>query len=732
MSLITILWSATASACITLALVHGLVWCRQRDALANFMFSLVALSTAGMGALELCMMKAPGPEQYSTLLRWFQVPVWLGVLSLAGFIRHFLRPTGSWVHLMGLSAVVLRTICLVINFTVPVNLNYRELTELRSVTFLGESVAVPVGVANPWMSLAQLSLIMLLVYVVLGALAAHRRGDCRTALVVGSGITLFVLAGTAQAILVFWGMVDMPITASLFFLGCVAAMSHELSLDLLAARRQAADLRQSQEQIQLAADSASVGFWSLDKATGRGWMPPATRALFGLDDDVALDITQILQVVHPDDRERVQDSIRKALDKVQHTRTEFRIIRPDGAQRCVVSLGRSLLDDQGVIIGRTGVLIDVTSQRLTEEALEQEQSVSRAVFDSVPGLLYLYDQEGRLVRWNQRHEILTGYSSEELQHITAADWFEGEDLAIMKREWKKVFNTGQTITELNLKMKDGRKVPYLLTGVRLEIEGRQHLVGIGIDISERKRVENELEQKREEMAHLSRVASLGELSGALAHELNQPLCSILSNAQAAQRLLAREKIDLDEMQEILADIVSEDRRAGEVIERLRALLKRGETKLQPLDLHACMEEVLKLMHGELVARGVIVARECPPSVPAVLADHVQLQQVFINLIANACDAMDSTPPGRRLLTLRCREEGKSLHMEVQDTGAGFQMPADDLFQPFHTTKAEGMGMGLAICRTIVDAHHGRLWAEPCAAGGAVFHLTLPFSVSSSA
>lgn len=729
MSLLTILWSAVGASCVTLALVHGMVWLRQRDSVANLMFTLLALGTASMAGLELAMMKAASPGDYSMLLRWYQLGVWVAFCAIVGFVHFYLRPPQRAAALVGLLAVGLRSIVLVANFIGPGNQNYREITSLRQLSFLGEAAVSPIGIPNPWMVAAQFSLLLLLVYVAMATLNACRRGDRKSALWVGAGTLFFVITGTVQAILVFWAVVEMPMTASLFFTGCVMAMSHELSLDLLSARRTAVELRESQVQIQLAADSASVGFWSLDKATGRGWMPPATRALLGLEQGKALDVPEFLKVIHPDDREKVQSTIQAALEEIRQTSSEFRVCHSDGSVRHFVSLGRSMVDEQGRIIGRTGVLIDLTSQRLAEVALLREQTLTRAVFDSVPGLLYLYDREGRMVRWNKQHETLTGYCDTELRNMTAADWFEGDDLLRVRAEWEKVFSEGQTTVELPLKMKDGRKVPYLLTGVRLEIEGVPHLVGIGIDVSERRRIENEVVKQREEMAHLSRVASLGELSGALAHELNQPLCSILSNAQAAQRLLARDVRDDDALQEILADIVSEDRRAGEVIVRLRALLKRGETHLQPLDLHACMEEVMKLMHSELVARGVTVVRECPATVPPVMADHVQLQQVFINLIANACDAMDAVPAGQRVLTLRCRLEEDHLHVEVQDTGSGFQMPVEELFEPFHTTKSKGLGMGLAICRTIVESHRGRLKAEACPEGGAVFHLHLPVSTS---
>jgi len=221
------------------------------------------------------------------------------------------------------------------------------------------------------------------------------------------------------------------------------------------------------------------------------------------------------------------------------------------------------------------------------------------------------------------------------------------------------------------------------------------------------------------------VASLGVLSGSLAHELNQPLGIILSNAQAAQRLLAHEEPDLAELREILADIVNEDRRAGDVIKRLRALLRRGGVERQPLDVNETLDEVVRLMRSDLIRRGVKVDLELHADLPSILADRVQLQQVFLNLIVNACDAMSANVPPERRLHLTTTVQDDSVRIHVRDLGHGLPPNVEQIFHPFHSTKPQGMGLGLAICRTIVDSHGGRLWAEANPDRGATFHLTFP-------
>jgi C4-dicarboxylate-specific signal transduction histidine kinase len=249
--------------------------------------------------------------------------------------------------------------------------------------------------------------------------------------------------------------------------------------------------------------------------------------------------------------------------------------------------------------------------------------------------------------------------------------------------------------------------------------------GVVRDITAQKEAELETQELRNNLQHLTRVNTLGALSGSLAHELNQPLGIILSNAQAAQELLAQEPPDLAEVREILSDIVAADRRAGEVIERLRALLKRGQVSLQPLPLNQVVEEVLHLTRADLIRRGVTVACELAPDLPPVAGDRVQLQQMVLNLILNGADAMaDNAPGGRRLHVRTTVHEGR-IRASVQDEGNGLPADIDRLFQPFYTTKAEGLGLGLAICWSIVTAHHGRLWAEPSPERGATFLFELP-------
>jgi C4-dicarboxylate-specific signal transduction histidine kinase len=248
------------------------------------------------------------------------------------------------------------------------------------------------------------------------------------------------------------------------------------------------------------------------------------------------------------------------------------------------------------------------------------------------------------------------------------------------------------------------------------------------DVTARKRAEIDARNQHQQLAHLGRAAVLGELSGAFAHELNQPLTSILGNAEAGLRLLARNGSDLTEIKAILHDIVQDDERAAQVIQRLRDLLRKGEMHRQPVNLNTIIHEVLQLAHSELITRNVCVTTDLDSGVPAVAADRVQMQQIILNLIMNACEAMMGTlPPERRLcLSTRVASESESVEVTIRDSGCGIAGgDVEHIFQPFVTTKPHGMGLGLAICRTVAEAHHGRLWAENATSGGAVFRLSLP-------
>jgi PAS domain S-box-containing protein len=610
MSALDTVWIAIAAACCTLAAIHTHVWYRQPAARGNAAFAGLAASVAALAFVELKMFHAASIPDFGRALWWYHVPVWSAVVALVGFVRLHLGAGSVW---LGWGAIGLRTLGLLLNFASPVNINFREITALEPLPFLGDTVAVARGVPNPWMAVAQLSLLTLIAFVATAARDLWRRREIRRAITIGGSLVLFASASTTVAIASFWGLLVVPVFATLFFLPSVLAMGYELSLNLvdalrlaLALRRKESELRGSEQKLTLAAEAANAGVWSLELATGRLWATPRTLAMLGLAPGRDHGMDGLLGAIHPDDRARMRHYLDTTAEGARPPALEFRVPGPGGDTRWYASVGGT--HDE----------------------------------DTPPG---------------------------------------------------------------------------------------RHLMGAIIDITERKRVEDEMARQRRALEHLSRVATLGELSGALAHELNQPLAIILSNAEAAQRLLDRPVPDLSEIRAILADIVAADQRAGSVIARWRLLLKRDGPAAEPLDVNRLVEGVLQFMRADLVRRDVRVETRLDAGPDALCADRVTVEQVLINVIGNACDAMAGNPPGERCLRIATSSDGSQVRVRVADDGPGLPDPPERVFEPFFSTKADGLGLGLAISRSIATQLGGRLVATAGTDGGAVFTLELPVGLS---
>jgi two-component system sensor kinase FixL len=261
-----------------------------------------------------------------------------------------------------------------------------------------------------------------------------------------------------------------------------------------------------------------------------------------------------------------------------------------------------------------------------------------------------------------------------------------------------------------------------------ELVQRLQLLGeVFANILSHRQSEVEAQRLRQELTHIGRVSTMGELTASLAHELTQPLAAILHNAQAAQRTLEAGTVNIEEIREILADIVDDDRRADGVIRRLRGLLKKGALEFARIDINEIMTEMMRLVSSEAALRNVSVRLELAPGLPPAQGDRVQLQQVILNLVLNGLDAMPEQVTGARTLVLRTAKDSATIiRVEVQDQGRGIDgADLDNIFQAFYTTKATGLGMGLAIARSIVETHGGGLEARNNAEGGATFSFTLP-------
>jgi two-component system sensor kinase FixL len=601
MSWITVVWSINVGACLTLAAMYLAVWCKHRESWVHLLFSCSAIAAAAISAFELGMLNAQTVERYQALVRWIHVPVWVLMLSFVAFVRFYLHAGRAW---LAWTIYGLRTLVLILNFILTPCINFRQITSLRQFSWGGEIISVPIGVANPWGLLSSVSLLLLLIFFVDATITVWRRGNRQRALVVGGSMILGAILAW-HVPLVIWGVIEVPFFLGFTYTAIVAAMGYELSNDMAQAAHLACELEVSDQRLNLAADSADLGLWEWDLSKDDIWVTPTRRAQLGFPVSGKITFEDLISRFHADDRDKVRQALRDAIENGKDYEAESRRVLADGSMRWVAARGRVYAD-----------------------------------------------KHGKPVR----------------------------------------------------------------------------LLGISIDITARKQAELEAARQRHDLAHLARVTTLGELSSSLAHELTHPVTAILSNAQAAQRFLARDDVDLNEVREILNDIVTEDQRAGEVIHRLRRLLRKGEPPkhCDDVDLNEVIGDVLKLMRSDLINQNVTVDTDLAQNLPPVTGDQVQLQQVLLNLVLNACEAMADCDSSERRLLIASKSENGAVGVSVTDRGSGIQeKKLEQVFERFFTTKKEGMGLGLSICRTIIDAHRGEIWATNNAEGGATFHFSLP-------
>jgi len=368
-------------------------------------------------------------------------------------------------------------------------------------------------------------------------------------------------------------------------------------------------------------------------------------------------------------------------------------------------------------------------QRSEAESRETEARF-RTMADTAPVMMWMSGTDTRCNFFNKPWLEFTGRTMEQELGYGWSEGVHSEDLQSCLETYASSFNAHrQFAMEYRLRRADGEYRWVLDNGVPRYSPRREFVGYIGscIDITERRQAELEAARQRNELVHLSRVTLLGELSGSLAHELNQPLTAILYNAQAAKRLLARNAADPAKLSGILDNIVKDDKRAAEVIRRLHLLLKKGEVQLEPLDMNELVDSVLNLVQNDLINQSIVVRTQLLPQLPAVNGDGVQLQQVLLNLIANGCDAITGVEGVERILLVRTEfVDGEGVRVSVIDHGRGIPPEKmEQIFEPFFTTKTKGMGLGLAVCRTIIDAHGGRLWATNNVGRGTTFHFVLP-------
>lgn len=509
-----------------------------------------------------------------------------------------------------------------------------------------------------------------------------------------------------------------------------------VSVDITDRKRAEEAFRASEARLAAGADLAGLGYFEVDYAGRTYFLDDRFLEVSGIPSKLpqGLDPVQFfLEHIHPEDRQVLLDKRQQMHDgKIDRISAEYRYLHPAKGQRWLHHLTRvATRDAAGRAVRTFGVVRDISERKEAEEALREAQTTLNAIIDSTEDLIWSVDPHSfGLMTFNQglRDYFLQGRGIRIEPGMGPEVLFPpGEYVERWRDFYQRALQEGSYTTEY-LTYTHTRTLQLGFNVLRRD--GKVFGVSVfGKDITERKRVELEVQQQRQELAHVARVSVVGELAASVAHELNQPLGAILSNAEAAELFLQQNPPALDELGAILADIRRDDERAGEIIRRMRSLLRKHELEREPLQITPLVEDVFRLVSADAALRKTAISAELSPSVPLILGDRVHLQQVLLNLIMNALESMTRQPPETRRLTVRTRLANKGeVELAVTDSGPGIK--PDDMpriFEPFFTTKESGMGMGLAIARKIVEAHRGRIGAENSPGGGAIFRVILPAS-----
>jgi PAS domain S-box-containing protein len=492
-------------------------------------------------------------------------------------------------------------------------------------------------------------------------------------------------------------------------------------------------LRASEAYLAEAQRLSHTGSWAWDMAGDKYvYVSEEDYRIWGFDPREGSPTGEaILQRIHPEDRNGWKARFEKALREKADSSDEYRIVLPDGTMKHVYTIRHPVLDDLGDVVKLVGTSADITERKGAEEALRESETRFRTFVDHAGDAFFVYDLEhGSVVDVNRQACEGLGYTRQELIGQLPLAWHQDSYQAEMESLVQRAV-AGETVFDTHWhRRKDGTVFPVEVHSSLVSYGGRRFLLKVARDISDRLRAEEQRERLRQleaDLAHINRVSMMGELVASIAHEVSQPLSGVVSNASACLRWLAADAPNLEEVREAVGDIVRDGKRAGEVITRIRALTRRAATPREKLDLNETIREVLVLVGDQAKRNSVTIRTRFAVDIFPVLGDRVQLQQVALNLIKNGIEAMSGVEERARELVITTRTlDPEQMQVTVEDSGTGLDPKTiQKIFDPFYTTKPGGMGMGLAICRSILQAHGGRLWAEDNDGGGTMFHFTLP-------
>lgn len=492
-------------------------------------------------------------------------------------------------------------------------------------------------------------------------------------------------------------------------------------------------LRQSEAYLTQAQELSHTGSFGWRAATGEITWSKETYRIFQFDEGTKPQIPLMLQRIHPEDRLAVQRITGRAAREGKDYDHEYRLVMPDGSIKYVRAVARATRDSGGHV-EFVGSVSDITATKEAERRLRESEQRFRDYAETASDWFWETGPDHRVTQISQHSDTVTTPAG--LIGLTRWDIAPDADLEPEKwRQHRAALDAHVPFRDLVYRSRDRNGQPiYVRTSGKPFFDADENFLGyrgVCTDVTAAIRADQAeiaLRKAQAELAHVTRVTTLGELTASIAHEINQPLAAVIANADACLAWLQRSPPDLKAARRSVEWIIEDGKRASDVIRHVRALAKRTEIEMVPLDANLVVREAVALVQREMASHAVSVRMELSSALPKIFGDRIQLQQVLINLIMNGIEAMEGVHDRPRELAIRSAADGDgAVLVSVTDCGVGISEQAiDRLFMPFFTTKSSGMGMGLSICRSIIEAHGGRLSAAPNQAGGAIFQITLPF------
>ncbi len=495
-------------------------------------------------------------------------------------------------------------------------------------------------------------------------------------------------------------------------------------------------LRQSEERLRLAIDAAELGTWDYNLATGQLRWNDRQLALMGTTADAFSGTdSDFYERVHPDDRDGVYQAVQRSYRENVDFREEFRIVRPDGTILWLAALGRPMRGADGAVQRMVGIAVDISQRKQSEAALRESEARFREIAENIDQVFYVYSvAEQRRLYTSPYFEKLWGCPPPPEDEMEASLLQIHPDDRQMAAESLRNRLSGNISPDEEVEGRilrpDGtvrwiRDRAFAVRGMDGSVE---RVVGFIQDITPLKEAERRTRQLETELAHANRVSTLGEMTSGLAHELNQPLAAIENYITTCRVHLKRVADVPPEVEECLDAVTQQVDRAAAIIGRLRDFVMRREPRFSSVDINRVIQEVVQLSRSEFSQHRAQARLELATGLPLLQCDRIQIAQVVLNLLRNALDAMHETEPERRYVVITTRRVDSAVEISVQDAGPGLtDAEVRQMFNPFFTTKEHGMGLGLTICQTLVQAHGGRIWVQSDAPHGTVFRFTLPVS-----